>query len=235
MSRKIIAVLTIVTILFVCAFAACDKKDEDNIYIDDKEYDFVTDKNGEKVLAEDGRLLVYETEKNGEKVTDKNGENVTEAKQFQPIENDGVVEDYGYILELPEGWNSTDIYGKFENKKLNATCEISVVKYLYDDYYKSNLNVYEILEKEKIECSWNEELDLPKDFKGACCLTMKTDEEISIMYFFENGGNVYKLLFVGKDSEAVYSSSLDFCKSMKLKPFAYYTDVTAMNRDTTDK
>ena len=130
MSKKIIAILTIVTILFVCVFAACEK--ESTLYIDHKEYDFVTDENGEKVLAEEGRLLVYETEKNGKNVTDENGENVTEAKQFQPIENDGVVEDYGYVLELPDGWSSTEQYGMFENKKLKATCDVSVVKYLYD-------------------------------------------------------------------------------------------------------
>ncbi len=231
MSKKIIAILTVITILFICVFAACEKNEDDNIYIDNEEYDFVTDENGEKILGEDGRLLVYETEKNGKKVTDINGENVTEAKQFQPIENDGVVEDYGYILNLPEGWKTTEQYGVFENKKLDITCDISIVKYLYDDYYKANFDVYNVLKSENIECEWYEELDLPLEFNGACSLFMKNKDEVSVMYFFENADNVYKLLFVGSDKEETLKSSLEFCKSMKLKPYAYYTDITAVNRE----
>lgn len=223
MSKKIIAILTIATILFVCVFAACEK--EDPIYIDDDEYVFVTDENGEKVLAEDGRLMVYETDKRGKIVKDDNGEPITYPKQFQPIENDGVIEDYGYKLALPEGWKSTAEYNVFINPEKEYECEISVVKYFYDDYYSSNKYVYALIRENKGDVTWEEDLDFGEEYKGICRMYLKTPDGDSVMYFFENAGNVYKLLFTGK-GDSLVAGSESFCKAMNFKPFAYYDDIT---------
>lgn len=227
MSKKIVAVLTVATLLFLCVFAACGK--EDSLYIDDKEYEFVTDENGEKVLADDGRLLVYETDKNGKIVKDENGEPLTEAKQFQPIENDGVVEDYGYILTLPEGWETTDVYNSFVNPDLDIKCNISVVKYLYDDYYERNKSVYDGFKEEKIECEWEEDLDFSEDYKGICRFMYKIEGQFAVMYFFSNSGNTYKLLFEGTYSDEAVKSAESFCKAMELKPYTYYNDITEVS------
>ncbi len=229
MNKKIIAILVVATILFVCVFASCEK--ESPIYIDDKEYEFVTDENGEKVLAEDGRLLVYETDKNGKILKDENGEPITEAKEFQPIENDGVIEDYGYILALPDGWKSTDKYNVFINPDKEYNCDVTVVKYLYDDYYASNKNVYDQLKKNDIDVTWEEDIEFSKEYKGICRMVLKNEQDISVMYFFENADNVYKLLFTGTGDDLIADSEA-FCKAMNFKPFAYYDDITAVSKTT---
>ena len=118
MSKKIIAVLLVATVVFMCAFAACGKNEEnDGVYVKNEELNFVTDESGNKVLDYDGRLIVYATDKDGEKVTNSKGEYETLAQEFQPIEDDGVVEDLGFMFEIPEGWKSTDTFGVFENEK----------------------------------------------------------------------------------------------------------------------
>lgn len=217
MSKKIIALLSVATLVFVCVFAACGK--DDGLYIDDKEYDFVTDENGEKVLDDDGMLLVYGT--------DEDGETVTEAKQFQPIENDGVVEDYGYILTLPEGWETTDEYGKFVNPDSGIECSVTVVKYFYEDYYNINKGIYEDLsDEDDVECAWEEDLGFDEEFEGACRFTLISGDYKTLIYFFNNSGNVYKLRFSGANEAVDTKSTDEFCKSMKLKPYSYYNDIT---------
>ena len=225
MSKKIIAILAVATILFVCIFASCEKDDE-NIYIDDKEYEFVTDENGEKVLAEDGRLLVYETDEHGKIVKDENGEPVTYAKQFQPIQNDNVVEDFGYKLALPDGWKSTAEYNVFINPDKGYECKLTIVQYLYDDYYQMSTSVNEILIRDGYDLTWEEELDFPEEYKGICRKTLKIENDITVMYFFENADNVYKLLFTGT-GDSLIADTEEFCKAMDFKPFAYYEDITA--------
>lgn len=224
MSKKIIAILIAATILFVFAFAACEK-DENNIYIDDKEYEFVTDENGEKVLAEDGRLLVYETDKRGKIVKDENGEPITYAKQFQPIQNDNVVEDFGFKLSLPEGWKSTAKYNEFINPDKDYKCDVTVVKYFYDDYYATNKNVYDLLVKDGLDATWEEDIEFSKDYKGICRMVLNNPDSTSVMYFFENADNVYKLLFTGT-GDTLVADTEEFCKAMDFKPFAYYDDIT---------
>ena len=106
MSKKIIAILTVATILFVCIFAACEKKEKP--YMDADDIDAITNENGEFELAEDGQYIVYVTDEDGKKVTDKNGEFETEVQQFVPTMKKGVIEDYGFKLKIPKGWKITE-------------------------------------------------------------------------------------------------------------------------------
>ncbi len=217
-------------ILFVMVFASCEK--EEGIYADEKDFNLVTDINGDKVLSKDGELLVYATDEDGEYVTDDSGERVTMAQQFQPLENDGVVEDYGFKIVLPEGWETEGTkVNAFINKKKNEACEIKAVQYLYDDYYDINKDVYEELQENNIEVTWEDEVDLGEDFGKACRITMTHDGQISVLYFFENSGNVYKVLFSAEkvDSKSFIVDTVTFCKAIEFKNFAYYTDVTAMS------
>ncbi len=231
MSKKIVAVLAIVTILFVCVFAACEK--EQGVYADENDFEFVTDENGERVLAEDGRLVVYATDEDGKQVTNKSGEKETVYQQFQPIEQDGTIEDYGFKLTLPEGWKSdSSTFGKFTNKSKKQNCEISVVKYFYSDYYAMNKTFYDKLAAGETKVKWEEEVDLGKDFEGTCRFTMKSDGNISVLYFFENSKNVYKVLFTGTDSDTFIAETEDFCKAMKFKGFEYYDDITSVSEES---
>ena len=52
-------------------------------------------------------------------------------------------------------------------------------------------------------------------------------------YFFENSGNVYKLLFASTDVENAVAKSEEMCKAMSFKPFTYYNDITAMETTET--
>lgn len=231
MSKKIIAILTIATLLFVCIFAACEK--EEGVYSDTKDLDLVTDENGEKVLAEDGQLLVYATDENGKYVTNESGEKETVRQQFQPIEEDGVIEDYGFKLTLPEGWKTTDEFGVFVRDDEKLSCQITIVKYFYDDYYDVNLRTYNELDAADIEVTWEEDIDFSEEYKGVCRFTMKGEDGISILYFFENSENVYKVLFSGLNSDTVIADSEAFCKAMEFKSFSYYDDITAVSEETT--
>ncbi len=232
MSKKIIAIFSIATILFVCIFASCKK--EESLYSSDKDFDLVTDENGQKVLSDDGELLVYATDEDGKYVTNESGEKVTLRQQFEPLENDGIVEDYGFKVFLPDGWktDSTKV-NCFVNKDKKEACEIAVVKYLYDDYYNLNKDVYEKFKESEAEVNWEENVKLGKAFKKTCRFTMKTEEGIAALYFFENSGNVYKVLFsAGFDNyEEFIDDTVEFCKAMDFKGFTYYNDVTAVSEE----
>ena len=230
MSKKIIAVLAVVTILFVCVFAACEKKE--SLYSSNKDFDLVTDVNGEKVLGEEGELLVYVTDAKGKYVTNESGERVTQGRQFEPIKNGDVVEDYGFKIMLPDGWDVDESkVNAFANKGEKEVCEITIVKYLYDDYYALNKDMFESLQSNDIEVTWEDEIDLGKAYKKACRFTMKSDEGMSVLYFFENSGNVYKVLFAGEgvEEKAFIVDTVEFCKAMSFKNFTYYNDVTAVS------
>ena len=231
MSKKLIAILMVATIVFVCGFASCKK--EENVYTNEKEFQFVTDENGEKVYGEDGQLIVYVTDEDGKAVTNADGEKETVYQQFQPLESDGVIEDFGFKLAIPEGWSAVESqFGVFENKKKEQTCEISVVRYLYADYYELNKTYYKELSKNKVEVNWEDEVDLGESFEKMCRFTMEKDGSISVLYFFENSGNVYKILFVGTDSDSFITETEDFCKAISFKGVTYYNDVTAMSEES---
>lgn len=225
--------MAVATIVFVCTFAACGK-DENNVYADNKDFDFVTDENGQKVLSDDGEFIVYVTDEKGKRVTDSNKEEQTMFEQFVPLENDGVVENYGYIFTLPEGWKTdTTDAGKFINKDKNAEASIGVVKYFYDDYYQLNKDTYETLKKELGEdaVKWEEEVDILPEAEKACRFIMEKDGAMSILVFFENSGNVYKILYNTTSVDSgVYDCEI-FCKAMTFKAFQYYDDITAADKD----
>ncbi len=235
MNKKIIAVLLVATTLFMCVFAACNKNEEDGIYVENKDINFVTDENGEKVLDFDGRIIVYATDEDGKKIKDDNGEYVTQAQEFQPIEDDGVIEDLGFFFELPEGWKSTDEFGVFVNKDETRTFEIKILEQLYDDYYESTKEDYKELSKlDGVESTWSEDVDLGEDFSGLCRFTMATKDGVIVMYIFENSKNLYKVRYIAEENtDTIFAESEELLKAMTFKPYAYYTDITAKTTETT--
>lgn len=222
MSKKIIAVIAVVTIVFVSVFAACTKNEEEGIYIDKNDLDLVTDENGEKVLGEDGELIVFATDEDGDRIEKENGEYETLAQQFQPIEDDGVIEDYGFKFTIPDGWKTTNDFGKFENTKKTQIAEIDIINTTFKEYYKQNKDFYEKLKAEGIEVTWEDDVKLGEGFNNACRFTMKSDEGIAVMYFFENTDNIYKVLFNAEDASTAIDDSEALCKQIEFKPYTYY-------------
>lgn len=237
MTKKIIAVIAIVTVLFVSVFAACNKKSDDGVYVKNKDIDYVTDEKGEKVLGDDGEIVVYATDENGKRVKNDKGEYETLLQQFQPIEDDGVIEDYGFIFTLPKGWKSTTEFGEFINSSEKQNLEISVVEYTYNDYYQHNKKFYNELTSysDDVKLNWEENVDLGNDFGKVCRFTMVVDGQTSVLYFFENSDNVYKVLFNAQEGDltAAISASEELCKAMSFKPYTYYPDVTSSTAEST--
>ena len=232
MSKKIIAVLIVITVLFVTVFAACNSnEDVERLYVGDDEYDFVTDENGERVLNEDGEFLVYAQNDKGKREKDENGEYITMAQPFQPIEDGDYIEDYGYKFNLPKGWKVGSKKGEFVNEEAKQAVEITLPKFTYSDYYDQNMDMYQQLKGLGETVTWEDDVDLGEDFAGACRFTLKKDNGMSVLYFFVNSGNVYKVLFTAENSATAVADSEAFCKLMNFKPFTYYDDVTS--RETT--
>lgn len=231
MSKKIIAVIAVVTIVFVSVFAACNKKnngDEDGIYIENDALDLVTDENGEKVLADNGALLVYSTEADGKRATKPDGEYVTVAKQFQPIEDDGVVEDYGFKFTLPEGWKSTDRVGSFKNEAKEQTFEITISEESYEDFYEYNKNFQKELDAQSdMDFTWEDNVDFDENFKNLSRSTIKNAEGMVVIYIFENSNNTYRIVFTTINSDTAIADSEALCKAITFKPYTYYPDVTS--------
>lgn len=222
MSKKIIAILAVATILFVCTFAACDKIGTD----DSNDSLYVTDENGEKVLDENGRFVVYETNAEGEIVTDKSGENVTEAQIFEPVLENGVLEDYGFKLTIPEGWKqSKDKKNNFVNK--DKTVEIRVVEKLYADYLKQAHKFYGALAEKGIKYTIEEDAGFVKGVEKAFRLTVTMEGKSYITTVFLTGGNLYNLTLAAPEGEADVADAEAFLNGFEFKPFTYYPELTA--------
>lgn len=233
MSKKIIAVLIVFTVLFMTVFAACNSdEEEERVYVGKDEYDFVTDENGERVLNKDGEFLIYATDDKGKREKDDNGEYITMAQPFEPIEDGGVVENYGYKFNLPKDWKTTNNPGEFVNEKTKQSIEISVLKFTYSDYYDQNMDMYQQLKSKGFNVKWEDNIDLGADFTNVTRFTLQTEEGMSVMYFFVNSGNLYKFLFNAVDPATAVADSEAICKVVDFKPFTYYDDITSKETTT---
>lgn len=221
MSKKIIAIITIATVLFVCCFAACDNNADDK-----KDSLYVTDENGERVLGENGEFLVYETNAEGEIVTDESGEGVTEVQMFEPVLENGVLEDYGFKLTIPEGWKqSKEEKNIFENK--DKTVEIRLVENVYDDYIKKIRTFYDALDEKGIKSTITEDVSYVNEAEKAFRLTVTMEGESYITTVFLNNGNLYNVTLKAPEGEAEIADAEAFLNAFEFKPYTYYPELTA--------
>ena len=233
MSKKIIALLTVATILFVCVFAACEKKDD--LYPDANDIGAVTNQNGDFVLAEDGQYLVYVTDKNGEVVTDKSGELVTETRQFVPTIKNGVIEDFGFKLRVPEGWK-TSAEGNIFERGSDETVEVRLVKELYDGYYERADKFYDGVFANGMKGSIVEDSSLVEGAEDAFKIVLYADDITYVSVSFTNNGNLYNIVYKASGDKADIEAINAFLENWEFKPYTYYpelTDVSAENKETT--
>ncbi len=227
MNKKIISILIVATIIFMCVFAACDKGTYTNPATGEK-YKLVTDENGEKILNDDGELLVYVTDENGRRVKNENGEYETEVHGFiGQIEEDGVVEDYAYKLTLPKGWKTTDEKGVFENKSEEQKIVIDIKDMSYDDYKKIIKDIYVSGKKQNIDVTLEEDLDFLDGAQKLCRLVVNNNGGMLVVLLFENSNNVYEIVLQPKEpyDEAI-SDLTAFCENLEFKNFTYYEQTT---------
>lgn len=220
MSKKLIAILAVATILFVCTFAACNN----NADSDDSLY--VTDENGERLLDEDGRFVVYETNSNGEIVTDKSGESLTEAQIFEPTLEEGVLEDFGFKLTVPEGWKlSKDQKNVFVNK--DKTVEIRLVEKTYENYIQQAHKFYGALAEKGIKYTIKEDAGFVKGAEKAFRLEVSLEGDSYITTVFLNNGNLYNVTLKTPEGKIDVTDAEAFLNGFEFKPYTYYPELTA--------
>lgn len=242
MTKKCIAALAALTVLFLCCFGACNKGTYKNPATDQK-YQLVTDENGDKILSDSGELLVYVTDENGKAVTNANGEPETAEQGFIGQLVDGnVVEDFGYIVTLPSGWKfaeSGDASTKFTNASRQAELEISVKDNMtYDGYYEYSLNAKKLLEKEGITVALDE-YDVPNaDAKGTLMTMRITGEDGKEMTvcdaFFVNSENLYDIRMTLPSTDSAEALFTEFLSAISYKPYRYFEEVTTTADDTAE-
>ena len=127
MNKKILAVA--LAILFIAtAFTACKTK-LDMTEINGTEYPLLTDENGETIINEDNQVAVIVTDRDGEVVTYENGEEQTHWLQINgPIIVENQVRTKESTLDIPKGWEASEISGKVVKKHTDNKCYISFGK-----------------------------------------------------------------------------------------------------------
>lgn len=229
MTKKLIAILTIATILFVCVFASCEKQKGPYTQADD--IDAITNENGEFELAEDGQYLVYVTDEDGKKVTDKNGEYETEVQQFTPTIKKGVIEDYGFKLKVPDGWKITE-EGNVFSRGSDETVEVRLVKELYDSYYERADKFFGGIFAEGIKGSIEEDAGLIQGADRAFKVVFYAEETTYVSVAFENHGNVYCVAYEASADKADLEAVNAFLENWEFKPFTYYPELTAVSEES---
>lgn len=234
MNKKIIAVMIAATLLFVGVFAACNndktEEEEPKVYVEGDEYPFVTDENGDKVLAEDGEFLVYHTDEDGDIVKDAQGNDITQKQVFEPVSENNRIEEYGYKVALPEGWVITTTKGRFVNEKTGDIFAIDPIK---STNYTENYNVAKQLcdlaaEKENYTATLEEDITrFGEEFENMFCLSVSDGETSYIVYTFKNSGNLYCVSYQSNNPEASVATSDELMKCITFKPYQYYVSTTA--------
>lgn len=173
---------------------------------------------------DDGAIVVYVTDEDGKLVTNNNGDSQTEVRPFEPISREDSVEYFAYKVDLPEGWSVTDVHNRFVNE--NTGCYVTIIPLpeSYEDYYSSQRDFYDMLAAETPDAvSWTEDVYIGEGCTGVVRITLKGSDDASILYFFENSGNLYKILFESDSIEAILNDSIIFCQSISYLPYKYYT------------
>lgn len=234
MTKKCIAALAALTVLFLCCFGACNKGTYKNPATNQK-YQLVTDENGEKVLADSGELLVYVTDENGKTVTNENGEPETAEQGFIGQLKDGnVVEDYGYIVTMPDGWKFVeggDAATKYTNTARQAELEIRVLDgKTYDEYYAYSLKAKETLEEEGMEASFDAYTVPNADADGTLMvMVVKGDDGKTLTVydtFFVNSDNVYDIRMSTANATNAEALFTEFLNAITYKPYRYFEETT---------
>ncbi len=245
MSKKLIAIMMVATLVFMGVFAACNKEDDSEIlYIDSDKYPFLTDENGERVLDENGEFIVFATDENGKYKKDEQGDRMTVNQPFEPISDKDSVEDYYYKITLPKDWEIDESKrNSFINSKTGDTVYITLYddNYAYQDAYLSNYETYESLladeyEKEGIKVTWEEGITIADECMGTVRFALNKGEQTNVLYLFKHSGNMYKILFeTKKDMNTAKTETLDFLQYITYKPYSYYPAVTdAKGQKVTD-
>lgn len=244
MNKKIIAFMIAATLLFVGIFAACNKDEQDEdepakLYVEGDEYPFVTDENGDKVLDENGEFIVYHTDENGKIMKDEQGNAVTQNQVFEPVSENNRIEEYGFKVELPDGWVITNANGRFENKETGDIFAIDPIKSTtYSENYDVAKQLCKAAEgKENYTATLEEDVTkFGKEFENMFCLTVSDGEMVYTAYTFTNSGNLYCVSYQSTDLETHEANCDELMKCITFKPYKYYEEsTTSLFATTTEK
>ncbi len=173
-------------------------------------------------INNEGELIFYVTDEDGKLVTAHNGAPETEVHPFEPISEEGSIEYYGYKVTLPDGWAIAQ-ENRFINEKAGHSVSVTPIYDTYEDYYKEQREMYDLLASEfPDDVSWTEDVSIGDGCTGVVRFTLSTEDEMRVIYFFENSGNVYKIFFESTAPDIILTDSILFCKAITYKPYQYY-------------
>ncbi len=123
MSKKIIAILLVFTLVITC-FVACQKQKLDTVTVNGEEVALVTDDEGNTIVNDDNQVAVLVTDFDGEIVEYENGEPQT---RWVEVGNGFVGDDYvmgrNYKFSIIEGWSASSS-GKVVKDGTDGNCYI---------------------------------------------------------------------------------------------------------------
>lgn len=127
MSKKIIAILLVFTLVITC-FVACQKQKYETTNINGVDVLLYTDENGNTVINDDNQLVAVVTDREGEIITYENGEEQTYNIQISGSwVGDGIIRHKDYELVVPEGWRGTE-NNKIIKKDTEDDCYITFIE-----------------------------------------------------------------------------------------------------------
>lgn len=229
MNQKIVAAVLAV-LLVALSFSACGKKTMVTNKKNGKEYEAVTDENGNVKFDPDGDIYAYQKDENGHYIKDENGERVTVLVETnQNVTSDLTVDTPDYRFAMPEkGWELDEI-GKYTLKKADGQVYLKILaldelKYgqsLYSLVHSSDELNEQIIEEAKKNYPYAERTLTETEItdKGVPAIVQEIkigNAEDDLLYyanavFYVWGGRLYKVEFVCNDGK-FYNPEFDLLK-----------------------
>ncbi len=132
MSKKIIAILLVFTLVITC-FVACRKEKPETVKINGEDCVVVTDDEGNTVFNEDGDVAVHILDNEGNILYFDNGEPQTRYIEVPEYYNRTKITGDSYEFELGEGWEYKNISNLYEKEGSDGKAVIKVSQYEYPE------------------------------------------------------------------------------------------------------
>lgn len=196
MSKKIIAILLVFTLVITC-FVACQKKKLDTVTINGEEVAIATDEDGNTMVNDENQLAVIVTDFDGEVITYENGEDQTRWVDVgSGFVGDGYVMGENYRFVLLEGWNG-DVLGRAVKDGTDQKCYIQFVKSkeisedeTVDIYFENldaqNEQLIEGLKKEGLTLTVDTNETTVKTYNGLHYVYKIVDGDGKVVHYAEN-------------------------------------------------
>lgn len=127
MSKKIIAILLVFTLVITC-FVACRKEKPETTKINGEEFVVHTDDEGNTIINDQNMIAINPTDANGEVITYENGEPQTNWVQMHgDVQGEDFVQSESYKMYAISGW-TPGMLGKIFKNDTDEKCYVQFVE-----------------------------------------------------------------------------------------------------------